>query len=198
MAMAGDGGPEAPAPQSAAPGAAEATHLALMMATRIGLHNFAEGLAIGSSAASGDLSLAVLVVIGFALHDAAEGSSCRPHWPRSGCGRPGGGWPCGVRSAAVRPAWGTLVGQSVVSDILSIAFLGLAAGSVLYVFTELLRSPTDRPQGAHDLVHPPRARTGLHLRRRSSSSPARAGTSGGPHRPTQGRRQARLHTRSQG
>jgi ZIP family zinc transporter len=33
---------------------------------------------------------------------------------------------------------GTLVGQHVVNDTLSIAFLGLAAGSILYVVIELL------------------------------------------------------------
>ncbi|GAA3634401.1 hypothetical protein GCM10022236_41180 [Microlunatus ginsengisoli] len=37
------------------------------------MHNFAEGLAIGSSAAAGDLSLALLPVIGFGLHNATEG-----------------------------------------------------------------------------------------------------------------------------
>ena len=47
--------------------------LALMIATGIGLHNFAEGLAIGSSAASGDIALALLLVIGFGVHNATEG-----------------------------------------------------------------------------------------------------------------------------
>ncbi|AEK45136.1 hypothetical protein [Amycolatopsis mediterranei] len=45
----------------------------MTIAAGIGLHNFAEGLAIGSSAAAGDLSLALLLVIGFGLHDATEG-----------------------------------------------------------------------------------------------------------------------------
>ena len=38
-----------------------ATRLALYIAVGIGLHNFAEGLAIGQSAASGDISLAVFL-----------------------------------------------------------------------------------------------------------------------------------------
>lgn len=33
---------------------------------------------------------------------------------------------------------GTLVGQQVVNEFLSVAFLGLAAGSILYVIIELL------------------------------------------------------------
>ncbi|MDQ6945498.1 MAG: ZIP family metal transporter [Actinomycetota bacterium] len=138
MAMASGGRSEVPASQSVAPGAAEASQLALMIATGIGLHNFAEGLAIGSSAASGELSLAVLLVIGFALHNATEGfgivaplaaAGVRPSWGRLALLGAIGGGPTFV---------GTLVGQSVVSDTLSIAFLGLAAGSVLYVVIELL------------------------------------------------------------
>ena len=115
-----------------------AADLALMIATGIGLHNFAEGLAIGSSAASGELSLAVLLVLGFALHNATEGfgivaplagDSERPSWGRLALLGAIGGGPTFV---------GTLVGQSVVNETLSIAFLGLAAGSVLYVVIELL------------------------------------------------------------
>jgi zinc transporter, ZIP family len=113
-----------------------AGRLALTIAVGIGLHNFAEGLAIGNSAASGQLSLAVLLVIGFGLHNATEGfgivaplTGHRPSWGYLALlGLIGGG-----------PTFlGTLVGQSVVNDTLSIAFLGLAAGSILYVVIELL------------------------------------------------------------
>ena len=140
MAMAGGGATPSPTPTtgSSDTSAAEAAQLALTIATGIGLHNFAEGLAIGSSAASGELSLAVLLVIGFALHNATEGF---------GIAAP-------LAAAGTRPSWtqllllgliaggptflGTLVGQSIINDTLSIAFLGLAAGSVLYVVIELL------------------------------------------------------------
>ncbi|MGH6657402.1 MAG: ZIP family metal transporter [Actinocrinis sp.] len=112
--------------------------LSMMIAVGIGLHNFAEGLAIGNSAASGALQLAVLLVIGFGLHNATEGFGIVAplaaegrtlSWGRLGLlGLVGGG-----------PTFlGTLVGQHVVNDTLSIGFLTLAAGSILYVVIELL------------------------------------------------------------
>ena len=45
----------------------------MTIATAIGLHNFAEGLAIGVSAGTGAIGLAPVLVVGFALHNATEG-----------------------------------------------------------------------------------------------------------------------------
>ena len=116
----------------------EARRLALFIAIGIGLHNFAEGLAIGQSAASGAVSLALLLIVGFGLHNATEGF----------------GIVAPMTGEAVVPSWGflallgligggptffgTLVGQAWVSEWLDIAFLALAAGSILYVIVQLL------------------------------------------------------------
>ncbi|HEX4704517.1 MAG TPA: ZIP family metal transporter [Pseudonocardiaceae bacterium] len=114
----------------------KAGRLAMTIAVGIGLHNFAEGLAIGNSAASGQLALAILLIIGFGLHNATEGfgivaplTGQRPPWTYLALlGLIGGG-----------PTFlGTIVGERFVNDTLSIAFLSLAAGSILYVVIELL------------------------------------------------------------
>lgn len=121
-----------------------ARRLSLLIAVGIGLHNFAEGLAIGQSAASGEIALALMLVIGFGLHNATEGFGIvaplaadldgegqvrRPSWPfLLALGAIGGG-PTFV---------GTLIGHGFTSEPLSVAFLTLAAGSLIYVITQLI------------------------------------------------------------
>ena len=112
--------------------------LAVFIATGIGLHNFAEGLAIGQSAAGGELSLALALIIGFSLHNATEGFGIvapltgdreLPSWGFLAMLGVIGGGPTFV---------GTLVGQAWVSTAVSVLFLALAAGSILYVVNELI------------------------------------------------------------
>jgi len=47
--------------------------LAIFMAIGIGMHNFGEGLAIGSALAAGSASLGVFLVLGFSIHNITEG-----------------------------------------------------------------------------------------------------------------------------
>lgn len=112
--------------------------LATLVAVGIGVHNLAEGLAIGQSAAAGALGLAAVLVIGFALHNATEGF----------------GIVAPLAADAQRPSWGfllllgaiggvptfigTAIGWAYSSTVLSVLFLSLAAGSILYVIIQLL------------------------------------------------------------
>ena len=52
---------------------ARTLQVGLTIAAAIGLHNFAEGLAIGVSASTGEIALATVLIVGFALHNATEG-----------------------------------------------------------------------------------------------------------------------------
>ncbi len=47
--------------------------LATLVAIGIGLHNFGEGLAIGTSFAFGELALGTFLIIGFMIHNVTEG-----------------------------------------------------------------------------------------------------------------------------
>ena len=130
---------------SEAPGAAASSvfenprTLSLLIATGIGLHNFAEGLAIGHSAATGAASLALLLVIGFGLHNATECfgitgpliGKVRPSWGYLGLVGLIGGGPTFL---------GTIVGRSYANDMVGTLFLALAAGSILFVVQTMMYS----------------------------------------------------------
>ena len=124
--------------------------LALLIATGIGLHNFGEGLAIGQSAAAGALSLALVLIIGFGLHNATEGFGIVA--PLAGDKeKPSWGFLATLGTIGGAPTFfGTLLGQAWVSTPLSIAFLALAAGSILFVVMELI--PICRRMASKEVV----------------------------------------------
>src|SRR5207302_3148662 len=107
----------------------------LTIAAAIGIHNFAEGLAIGVSARAGAISLATVLIIGFALHNATEGfgivgplGDVCPSWRWIGLAGLIGGGPTFL---------GSLVGYSVTSQPLELAFYAAAGGAILYVIGEV-------------------------------------------------------------
>ena len=107
----------------------------LTIAAAIGVHNFAEGLAIGVSARAGAISLATVLIIGFALHNATEGfgivgplGDVRPSWRWIGLAGLIGGGPTFL---------GSIVGYGVTSHPLELVFYAAAGGAILYVIGEV-------------------------------------------------------------
>ena len=115
-----------------------ARRLSLLIAIGIGLHNFGEGLAIGGSAAAGEIGLATVLVIGFALHNGTEGFGIVAPLAAEG-DRPSWGFLLLMGLIGGGPTFvGTAVGRQFTSDAMSVIFLTLAAGSILYVVIQLL------------------------------------------------------------
>jgi ZIP family zinc transporter len=120
-----------------ATGQASPKGLAMAIATGLGFHNLSEGLAIGQSAAGGAIAFAGVLVIGFALHNVTEGfgiaapmtmADTRPSWAFLGLAGLIGGGPTVI---------GTMIGLFATSTVLSVLFLALAAGALIYVINEL-------------------------------------------------------------
>jgi ZIP family zinc transporter len=115
-----------------------ARRLSLLIAVGIGLHNFGEGLAIGGSAATGAIGLATVLVIGFALHNGTEGFGIVAPLAAEG-DRPSWGFLLLMGLIGGGPTMlGTAVGRQFTSEAMSVIFLTLAAGSILYVVIQLL------------------------------------------------------------
>jgi ZIP family zinc transporter len=111
--------------------------VALGTAAGLGLHNFSEGLAIGQSAATGATAFALILVIGFALHNATEGFAIAA--PLGGGETPSWSFLGGAGAVGGGPTFaGGVLGYAIVSPILSILFLGLAAGALIFVFNEMV------------------------------------------------------------
>jgi ZIP family zinc transporter len=113
----------------------QALRTGMAIAAAIGLHNFAEGLAIGVSASTGEIGLATVLIIGFAVHNATEGfgivgplGSVRPSWRWLAVAGLVGGGPVFL---------GSIVGYNVSSEPLELLFYAVSAGAILYVIGEV-------------------------------------------------------------
>jgi ZIP family zinc transporter len=128
---------------------------ALFIAIGIGLHNFSEGLAIGQSAASGAYRFFLVLVIGFGLHNITEGFGIsgpmigrHPSWRFLGLLGAIGGGPTFV-GTLIGYGVTRLGGSSLASQSVSVLFLGLAAGAIVYVIGELQH--VNRKIGSHQM-----------------------------------------------
>jgi ZIP family zinc transporter len=114
---------------------AHAMRIGMTIAAAIGLHNFAEGLAIGVSASTGEIGLATVLIIGFAIHNATEGFGIigplgehRPTWRWLAVAGLVGGAPVFL---------GAMLGYEVSSEPLELTFYAISAGAILYVIGEI-------------------------------------------------------------
>ena len=114
---------------------ARALRTGMTIAAAIGIHNFAEGLAIGVSASTGEIGLATVLIVGFAVHNATEGFGIigplgehRPTWTWLAIAGLVGGAPVFI---------GAMVGYEVTSEPLELLFYSVSAGAILYVIGEV-------------------------------------------------------------
>ncbi|MDO8187319.1 ZIP family metal transporter [Conexibacter sp. JD483] len=140
----------------AAAGGASPARLALLIAVGIGLHNFGEGLAIGSAYALGALALGAFLVVGFALHNTTEGLAIVT--PFAGGRSPSPLLLVGLGVVAGAPAiLGAVIGATVGNAELSSFLLGIGVGAIVQVVVQL--APAMRDADGR-LLHP-RAAAGV-------------------------------------
>ena len=121
--------------------------LATLVAIGIGLHNFGEGLAIGSSFALGELTLGTFFIVGFMIHNVTEGLGIAAP-AAEGRAHVSLGRLAVLTLVAGAPAiLGAWVGGFVTSDLLGVLFFAAAAGAALEVVTEVGRYVARRAPG---------------------------------------------------
>ncbi|WP_254271895.1 ZIP family metal transporter [Haloarcula marina] len=112
--------------------------LAYLVALSIGLHNLAEGLAIGSSVALGHVSLGAFLVVGFMIHNVTEGPAVVA--PVAEGERPSLWHFVALGTLAGAPViFGGWIGSAAYSPTLGALFLAIGVGAILQVNWEIGR-----------------------------------------------------------
>jgi zinc transporter ZupT len=117
--------------------------LALLIAIGIGLHNFGEGLAIGSAFTLGEVALGTLLIVGFTLHNTTEGLAIVAPLARSG-ERIGLGRLVQLGLIGGIPTiLGAWLGGFVYTPALAVLFLALGVGGIAQVTRQILKQTSD-------------------------------------------------------
>jgi len=121
--------------------------LATLVAVGIGVHNFGEGLAIGTSFAFGELTLGTFLIVGFMIHNVTEGLGIAAP-AAEGRAQVSLGRLVALALIAGAPAiLGTWVGGFLASDLLGVLFFAAAAGAAFEVVVEVGRYVARRVPG---------------------------------------------------
>lgn len=126
-------------------GGTDAYRVAFLVALGIGLHNLGEGLAIGTSYASGEIALGTALVLGFLLHNTTEGVGIVAPMARK---RPGVGRLAFLGAVAGVPTiLGAWIGGFSYSPVATVLFLAVGAGAVAQVVWALSKLLAGREGG---------------------------------------------------
>jgi ZIP family zinc transporter len=127
--------------------------LATLVAVGIGVHNFGEGLAIGTSFALGELALGTFLIVGFMIHNVTEGLGIAAPIAE-GAGAASLARLAVLTAVAGAPAIaGAWLGGFVTSDVLGVLFFAAAAGAAFQVVVEVGRYVARKAPGGPTSPH---------------------------------------------